>query len=179
MKKFLIFFIGFLIICSCKKTYQKHVYVIEFKPYTTQYDEWGNKTIHEAKINYKDLGLKNDSSIIITINTLTKEYNDVMNRCINHYFDKDNRDSQDKIEYIRNKIMSDAYKSACRSLIGRRVILITVSDSLIQENPNISLNELTKKYDKLIQTYEIYDGTPIWAELEMQVEYDEIKRKFN
>lgn len=175
----IIYFILFSIICiSCNN--QKHstkVYLFELSGYTYAYTSFGDKVVSDPVLKMvQEFTIQNeeiDSIIYSKIN----EYNSKTEHFLKKYYTDDIVCYNEK-ELSRREIK----RSAIRSIIGAKILLVTVPYSTQKKYSNANIDTIIENYIKKgnpelqnsVNCYVIYDGTELNTKLLMEMENERI-----
>ena len=161
MKKIILFlFVVIFTLCSCYNKNDKHAYLITIDAPVT-YSVMGIPQTLDAKYKCEDLGIIKDSVSLLVNNLISRE-NRHTQMLLDLYYELKNKKYKDDIE----RMIAQSEKVAFKSQIGKSVILIVVSETLVSESSMDDLIRLYKEKNPEIESYYIYDGSLILSEIE-------------
>lgn len=166
MKKIILFLFAVIFaLCSCYNKNDKHAYLITIDAPVT-YNVMGIRQTLDAKYKCEDLGIIKDSVSLLVNNLISRENRNTQ-MLLDLYYELKNKKYKDDIE--RMTVLPQ--KVAFKSQIGKSVILIVVSETLVSEPSMDDLIRLYKEKNPEIESYYIYDGSSTLAEIEIEEEY--------
>ena len=183
MKKIIFIIVAMIsfISCTTKENNDKHVYLVSFTFPASSILPTGNVSTKECEMKEQYLGIMNDSILNIQIEMKRRELNRDAEKLLEEYasinpnicnHDVMSYKSTDKyVDNIMSEVKSTAKMRFLRSQIGQYVIMVTLSDSLLNSvngDYKTILKDYDKTYKELCQSYVIYDGTELAAELETE-----------
>lgn len=180
MKKILLLFLLCIVTASCtKKYYGAHVYECVIDGTSTLYTPYGDIIVPEPKVKMNDLGVYNDTSLVKLISKKTKEWEDKSFSYVKMYYDVEKNETE--TDKTVRQIKISAQKSALESLVGSQVMIISISDSIVQKWDDaqianyLNYEELINDYKENVTIYHIYDGLEISSSMQANRLIDRFK----
>lgn len=176
MKNFIYFsllsIVWILVSCNAKKLETK-AYIFELSGYTYMYTPFGDKVVTKPILTLvQEFSFQNED-IDSIINTKINEYNNAAESMLKKYYNSPILYSSESELF---KI--EAKKSAMRSIIGKKVFFITMSDSVVDKYGDSNMADILEEYiqkgspelQNSIGCYILYDGTELNYKLLLEME---------
>ena len=161
MNKLIFIFVAIFALYSCSDSNKQHASLITIDA-PVKYNMYGSSNHTTPKMKIDNLGIIEDSvTNQFKTNLINKEF-DYTDDLLNLYGESLKNTPKDEAEYYSEI----AKRSAIKELLGRSVILVIISESLIEDISPQNIMHLMKNNPQVI-SYNIYDGSTILANIEI------------